>query len=50
VLVLTDGYISYPDNPMPCETLWVLMDPGAVSNFRPSYGRVLALPPLREGE
>jgi predicted metal-dependent peptidase len=50
VLVLTDGYISYPNYPMPYETLWVLMDPAAKENFKPSYGKILALPPLKEGE
>ncbi len=44
VLVLTDGYISYPDYPMPYEVLWVLMDERARGSFNPSYGRVLALP------
>ena len=26
VLVLTDGYISFPDYPMPYDVLWALMD------------------------
>jgi predicted metal-dependent peptidase len=50
VLVLTDGYISYPNYAMPYETLWVLMDPAAKGNFKPSYGQILALPPLTENE
>jgi predicted metal-dependent peptidase len=50
VLVLTDGYISYPNYPMPYETLWVLMDPAAKGSFKPSYGQILALPPLKAGE
>jgi predicted metal-dependent peptidase len=48
VLVLTDGYISYPNYAMPYETLWVLMDPATKGSFKPSYGQVLALPPLQE--
>jgi predicted metal-dependent peptidase len=38
-LVITDGYIDYPEEPMPYEVLWVVTDrPGA---FRPRYGQVL---------
>jgi predicted metal-dependent peptidase len=45
VLVLTDGYISYPNYRMPYEVLWVLMDESNRESFTPDYGRVLVLPP-----
>jgi predicted metal-dependent peptidase len=41
VLVLTDGAIDYPREPMPYEVLWAVTDEG----FTPPYGRVLVVPP-----
>jgi predicted metal-dependent peptidase len=40
VIVLTDGYISYPDRAPPFAVLWVLT--GDTSNFTPTYGQVIA--------
>jgi predicted metal-dependent peptidase len=39
VLVLTDGYISYPAEEPPYAVLWGLVD--GYSNFRPPYGTVV---------
>jgi predicted metal-dependent peptidase len=45
VVVLTDGYISYPDEPMPYRVLWgILTDGEDVSRFNPPYGLVLPVP------
>jgi predicted metal-dependent peptidase len=41
-LVLTDGYIDYPGEPMPYEVLWVVTE--EPTWFSPPYGQVLALP------
>ncbi len=42
VLVLTDGYIGYPKQYPPYQTLWVLM--GALDeSFDPPYGQVIRL-------
>ena len=46
VIVLTDGYISYPNYQMPYQVLWVLMDESNQNSFKPGYGHVLVLPPL----
>lgn len=40
VIVLTDGWISYPSTPMPYEVLWVL---DQENGFAPPYGQVMAL-------
>ena len=47
VLVLTDGYISYPAQEPPYAVLWaVFRDPtGYDANFRPPYGIVMFLDP-----
>jgi predicted metal-dependent peptidase len=42
VIVLTDGDISYPQEPMPYSVLWVLPALGA-SGFDPPYGAVIAM-------
>ena len=39
VLVLTDGYISYPAEEPPYAVLWGLVD--GYSGFRPPYGTVV---------
>ena len=39
VMVLTDGHIDFPREPLPYEVLWVLT--GRVRDFRPGYGQVL---------
>jgi hypothetical protein len=44
--VLTDGSIPSAAYPMPYEVLGVLWDETAREGIRPSYGHVLALPPL----
>jgi hypothetical protein len=42
-LVLTDGYIGYPAEPVPYRLLWVLS--GSYSDsFAPAYGHVLRIP------
>lgn len=43
VIVLTDGYISYPDAPMPYEVLWTLIDDDDqfATSFTPGYGNVI---------
>jgi predicted metal-dependent peptidase len=38
-IVLTDGYIGFPPEPMPYQVLWVVTEPG----FAPPYGTVLAI-------
>jgi predicted metal-dependent peptidase len=42
VLVLTDGDIAYPQEPLPYDVLWVLPAPAAAV-FRPPYGAVLGM-------
>ena len=41
-LVLTDGCIDYPREPMPYSVLWGLLGPQG--SFLPPYGQVLELP------
>ncbi len=41
VIVITDGYIHYPEEAMPYQVLWVLDNP--VSYFKPPYGKVIAI-------
>jgi len=43
-LVLTDGYINYPDQPVPYRVLWVLSGSDVTGSFEPSYGHVLRIP------
>lgn len=41
VIVITDGFIDYPEEAMPYQVLWALTDePG---NFLPAYGRVIVV-------
>lgn len=42
VLVLTDGYIEYPEAPMPYAVLWVISGGEA---FSAPYGQVIYLTP-----
>lgn len=44
-LVVTDGAIDYPPEPMPYDVLWALVETADSVAFRPAYGRVLAVPP-----
>jgi predicted metal-dependent peptidase len=44
-LVLTDGYIEYPEVPMPYQVLWVLTEPEVPESFTPGYGHIVCLPP-----
>ena len=44
-VVLTDGDIAYPPEPMPYDVLWVLPARGAAA-FGPPYGRVIAMQPV----
>jgi predicted metal-dependent peptidase len=46
VVILTDGYIGYPKQPMPYAVLWVLTKPNR--SFSPSYGEVLQLAPYSD--
>jgi predicted metal-dependent peptidase len=45
VLVLTDGAIDYPHEPMPYEVLWAITEAAAARTFAPGYGKVIALAP-----
>jgi len=40
-VVITDGHIDYPHNPMPYDVLWVL--PSANPGFQPGYGTIITL-------
>jgi predicted metal-dependent peptidase len=40
VVVITDGAIGYPDDPMPYHVLWVVYRPWA-TGFAPGYGQVI---------
>ena len=44
-IVITDGDISYPSEPVPYAVLWVV--PGETTSFAPPYGRVITM--QREG-
>ncbi len=44
VVVITDGDIAYPPEPMPFELLW-LVPAGFGSAFTPPYGRVVSMEP-----
>jgi predicted metal-dependent peptidase len=41
-IIITDGDITYPPDPVPYAVLWVV--PGATTTFAPAYGRVVTLP------
>jgi predicted metal-dependent peptidase len=42
-VVLTDGDIAYPDEPMPYNVLWVLPAWKRPEDFSPRYGKVIAM-------
>jgi predicted metal-dependent peptidase len=44
VVVITDGEIAYPAEPLPYELLWLVPGPKA-PYFNPPYGRVLSMTP-----
>jgi len=44
VVVITDGEIAYPAEPMPYELLWLVPGPKAPA-FNPPYGRVVSMLP-----
>jgi predicted metal-dependent peptidase len=44
-VVITDGNIAYPLEPMPYDVLWVLPARGAAA-FGPPYGRVITMQPI----
>ena len=46
-IVITDGYIHYPSEPMPYSVLWVLPPWSSRRYFQPSYGHVLQMNPPR---
>jgi predicted metal-dependent peptidase len=49
-IVITDGDIAYPAEPMPYAVLWVL-PPHGQPGFQPPYGRVVTMQPgLQPGE
>jgi predicted metal-dependent peptidase len=41
-VVITDGDIAYPQDPLPLAVLWVV--PGDTTTFTPPYGRVVTMP------
>jgi predicted metal-dependent peptidase len=43
-VVVTDGDVAYPPEPMPYDLLWLVPARGA-AGFRPPYGRVIAMEP-----
>lgn len=43
-VVVTDGDIQYPPEPMPYQVLWLVPAPGAAA-FNPPYGRVVEMQP-----
>ena len=43
-IVITDGYIGYPETPMPYSVLWATTAP----HFRPLYGQVVPIERTRE--
>jgi predicted metal-dependent peptidase len=44
VVVITDGAIDYPQEPMPYHVLWVVYDPYAgYDSFTPGYGQVVIM-------
>ena len=47
VVVITDGEIAYPAEPMPYELLW-LVPARYASGFNPTYGRVVSMQPRQE--
>lgn len=45
IIVITDGYVDYPVEPMPYDVLWVLTADGDsyYEGFEPSYGQVIKI-------
>ncbi len=43
-IVITDGYIEYPQEPLPFQVLWTIVDGWAYDDFTPPYGTVLEIP------
>jgi predicted metal-dependent peptidase len=45
ILIITDGYVEYPNEPMPYDVLWVLTADGDAyyDGFSPSYGQVIKI-------
>jgi predicted metal-dependent peptidase len=41
-IIITDGDITFPPDPVPYAVLWVV--PGLTTSFAPAYGRVVTLP------
>jgi predicted metal-dependent peptidase len=41
VVVITDGAIRYPDEPMPYYVLWVVYGSDSTTEFVPAYGQVI---------
>lgn len=43
IIVITDGYVDYPDEPMPYDVLWVLTadNDSYCESFEPLYGQVI---------
>lgn len=41
VIVITDGYINFPETSMPYQVLWVLDGPSEY--FKPTYGKVITI-------
>jgi len=46
VIVITDGAIIFPDEPVPYEVLWAVTDAATAETWRPAYGQVLGVPPV----
>ena len=42
-IVVTDGDVAYPPDPLPYDVLWVVTDVAAAATFRPPYGRVVPI-------
>jgi predicted metal-dependent peptidase len=43
-IIITDGDITYPPEPMPYAVLWIV-PPHGQPGFQPTYGRVVAMQP-----
>lgn len=43
-IVITDGFIYYPDDPVPYDVLWAIVSDW-YSDFEPNYGIVVVMPP-----
>jgi hypothetical protein len=47
-IVLTDGYIEFPEKPVPYHVLWVLTEESPPESFTPGYGHIVCLPPKQK--